>query len=144
MTAEVRLGDVRVQEPILPSGQRLKVSARRVCSNRNQRSPSLYQYVKEAAEVCALPFPSHANLTSTRESLVSPFPGDHEVSWLFSTLCRPTGRGVHENLTHPALSGVSLEKEKEKHFKEFGLKEGKKLSPEIKVSFTFYLRTQFT
>lgn len=71
----------------------------------------------------AVPFPCQLN--QHRESLGSLSCGGQEVSWLLSTPCPPPGRGVYQGLTHPALSGVSLEKEEEKHFKEFCLKERK-------------------
>lgn len=46
---------------------------------------------------------------------------------------------MHGGPTHPALSGVSLEKEKENYFKEFGKGE-KRHFPEIKVSFTLFFQ----
>lgn len=70
------------------------------------------------------PFPCQLN--QHWESPASLSHGVQEVFWLLSLPCPPPGRGVHEGLTHPALSGVSLKKEeKKKHFKEFCLKERK-------------------
>lgn len=69
------------------------------------------------------PFPCQLN--QHWESLASLSHGVQEVFWLLSLPCPPPGRGVHEGLTHPALSGVSLKKEEKKHFKEFCLKERK-------------------